>query len=198
MYQPKIENGICGGLILTTNVDHRSILKEVRRKRKMTASKMADLMNVHLNTAHYSRVENCEANISVEQFFEVCRVLNVNPEAVFNHGQEIQDIDDLNVNKIGCNDAPLECLEIQDDSMAKGKSFGIYKNSLVWYLPTKHAPSNSLVIVEGKEEKRFVRELISDLGKDRLRAWNSDYDTVDLDDSFKIIGMVKDVNYKPC
>lgn len=177
-------------------LDYRAVLKYVRRLKKITVSVMADQMDEKIHPAAYSRVENETGHLSLEQYFDICRVLGLNGEAVWVEANRINDIEELDINRILSVSMDWFSLEVQDDSMTNGPKFSIYPGSVIWYQSTNEASSNSLVVIEDESGKKYIRELISDLGRDTLRSWNSAYDNFALQHPFKVVGIVKDINYR--
>ena len=157
---------------------------------------MAEQMKEKIHPAAYSRVENGNGHLSLEQYFDICRVLKLNGESVWAEANRINDIEELDINRIVSESLDWFSLEIQDDAMTSGNQFSIYPGSVVWYQGAISAETNSLVVIEDEDGKKHIRELISDLGRDTLRSWNDSYDNLTLQHPFKIVGVVKDVNYR--
>lgn len=180
-------------------MDYRDILKKVRHTKKITVSIMSEQMIHKVHPSAYSRMEKLNGHLSVEQYFDVCRVLGISGDEVFNEANRIKSIDELDLDRISSASNDWFSLDVVDDAMADGKEFNIYKGSVVWYQLTKQSPTelnNRLVVIEDETGKKHVRELICDFGRNTLKAWNSDYTSIAFQHPYNIVGIVKDINFR--
>jgi hypothetical protein len=181
-------------------MDYRAILKFLRKDQNiMVTQLLKSTGDIGLYSSSYSRVESLNQHLDLPQFFEVCRVLNVDPRKLWAAAKNASLITDINFNDLNLQREDLLSLKITDDAMVGGPVFSICPGAKVWYKKTQKddTKAGDLVVISDSENNLHVRLLINDLGIYKLKAWQTtDFKTLVLQTPYKIIGTVKDVTYK--
>jgi len=181
-------------------MDYRVVLKLARIDQQIkVTSLLEDIQDTGLYSSSYSRVESLKQQLDLPQFFEVCRVLNIDPGKLWRAAKSNVDSDNFDLSEIYLIEDNLLSLKISDDAMMGGPQYSISPGSKVWYKPVNFeavTPGN-LVVVCDSDNNLHVRLLINDLGVYKLKAWQTaDFQTLVLQAPYRVVGLVKDITFK--
>ena len=181
-------------------MDYRVILKSSRTDQGVKVTQLLDGMDdVGLYSSSYSRVEALKQHLDLPQFFEVCRVLKIDPGKLWLEAKAASDFKNLDLNNIYLKEEELLPFKIKDDAMTGGPQYSICQGSTVWYKSATQNESEpgNLVVISDAENNLYIRLLINDMGIYKLKAWQTeDFETLVLQTPYKVVGIAKDVTFK--